>query len=684
MKKYITKYTIVIAAVWAFVYAILPSCTDTDTDTDTDADSETVWLNHHDSAQYVGMDQCRSCHEEIYQTFIQTGMGQSFEHATPSKSVARFEHATVYDKYRDFWYRSYFEDSVMYIHEYRLNGKDTTYSRKEKVEYIVGSGQHTNSHMYSVNGYFFQMPMTFYAQQGKWDLPPGFEGGFNSRFSRKIGLECMSCHNSLPEFVMGSENKFESVPNGINCERCHGPGSIHVKDKLAGNRVDTSKYIDYTIVNPGKLSPELQFDVCQRCHLQGNAVLKPGKSFFDFRPGMVLNEVMTVFMPKYEGAEDQFIMASHAERLKMSPCFLVTEQNRVKNVDSLRPYKNAMTCVTCHNPHVSVKHTGDATFNAACVNCHEGGKSRLVKCSDTPEHIAAAGNNCVTCHMPRTGAIDIPHVTVHDHFIRKPSRDSGKKEADRIAKFLGLYAVNEKNPSADIVAKAYLQQYEKFDHDPQLLDSALKYLPANSVADKRKNFSGLVHYYFLRGDYNSLKNISSSIDSRIIFDTLLTHKSFDNEDAWTAYRIGEAYFNTGDGATSEAYYKKCVDLAPFHPDFRAKYALALASNQKVAEAKTQYEEVLKQYPLYTSALTSLGYLWLSNGNDQVAEKMYTDALKNDPDDKTALMNTAGLYIFRKNYAEALKYVNLVLVKNPSDEQAGQLRTQLQAMIRQTP
>lgn len=666
------------------------SCGDgNDTSTATSAANEAdPWLNHHDSAQYVGMEQCRSCHENIYQTFIKTGMGQSFDHATGEKSAASFEHALIYDKYRDFWYRSYFDDSLMYIHEFRLydgrnaeGSTDTIYSRKEKVEYIIGSGQHTNSHMYSVNGYLFQMPMTYYAQSGKWDLPPGFEDGYNTRFSRKIGLECMSCHNSLPEFVLGSENKYNSVPNGIGCERCHGPGSIHVKDKLAGNIVDTAKYIDYTIVNPGKLSPELQFDVCQRCHLQGNTVLKPGKSFFDFRPGMVLSDVMTVFMPKYEGAEDEFIMASHAERLKMSQCFLVTEQNRSQNADSLRPYKSAMTCVTCHNPHVSVKQTGDSTFNAACTNCHDAGKSKLVKCSESRELILAAGNNCVSCHMPRTGSIDIPHVTVHDHYIRKNYSGTAGTEAEKIEKFLGLYAVNERNPSPDIIAKAYLQQYEKFSHDPQLLDSAIKYLPANTMEEKRTNFSSLVQYYFLRGDYNSMKSLVGGIDQKIVLDTLLIHKSFDNADAWTAYRIGEAYFNTGDGANAELYNKKAVDLASFHPDFRAKYALVLASVRKINEAKVQYEQVLAQNPMYVSALTSLGYLMLSSGNDVVAEKMYTDALKTDPDDKTALMNTAGLYIFRKNYPVALKYVNIVLVKNPADQQANQMRTQLQTMIR---
>ena len=44
----------------------------------------------------------------------------------------------------------------------------------EKVDYIIGSGQHTNSHIYNTNGYLHQMPMTYYTQKQKWDFPPGF------------------------------------------------------------------------------------------------------------------------------------------------------------------------------------------------------------------------------------------------------------------------------------------------------------------------------------------------------------------------------------------------------------------------------------------------------------------------------------------------------------------------------
>src|SRR5205823_4537427 len=182
---------------------------------------------------------CRQCHPSIYETFIQTGMGSSFDIASHKKSSARFdEHALVYDKFKNLYYKPSWVGDSLYLKEYRLNGKDTIFQRTERISYIVGSGQHTNSHMMNVNGYVYQVPATFYTQKGQWDLPPGFENGANSRFSRKIELECMTCHNAYPKIVEGSENKYEIIPQGIDCERCHGPGGEHVKQKLAGNIVD--------------------------------------------------------------------------------------------------------------------------------------------------------------------------------------------------------------------------------------------------------------------------------------------------------------------------------------------------------------------------------------------------------------------------------------------------------------
>ena len=76
----------------------------------------------------------------------------------------------------------------MYIREFRLKNQDTIHNRIEKVSYIVGSGQHTNSHIIDINGYIFQAPITYYTQDRKWDMAPGFDKN-NSRFERLLATE---------------------------------------------------------------------------------------------------------------------------------------------------------------------------------------------------------------------------------------------------------------------------------------------------------------------------------------------------------------------------------------------------------------------------------------------------------------------------------------------------------------
>ncbi|NNC95947.1 MAG: pilus assembly protein TadD, partial [Chitinophagales bacterium] len=342
--------------------------------------------NLADSVGFVGMQQCRSCHEDIYQSYMKTGMGQSFDFASRTRSAASFgQNNSVYDSTLDLHYKPFLKGDSIFIKEYRLLGGDTVHKRIEKVDYIIGSGHHTNSHMCSFNGYLYQAPITFYTQDGRWDLAPGFDNDNNSRFSRTIELECMSCHNGYPEINEEAFNNYETIARGIDCERCHGAGELHVKEKLAGKFIDTAKFIDYSIVNPAKLDKQAQMSLCQRCHLQGVSVLKEGKTFFDFKPSMNLSDIMEVFIPRYEGERENFIMASHADRLKQSNCYKSSE----------------MTCISCHNPHKSVRLTGTNVFNAKCGKCHNSGNET---CSlEINVRITTNDNNCVDCHMPSSG-----------------------------------------------------------------------------------------------------------------------------------------------------------------------------------------------------------------------------------------------------------------------------------------
>lgn len=635
-------------------------------------ESLSPYLNHGDSATYVGINTCKNCHVEIYESFIETGMGKSFDKATKLKSAAKFgKHMVVYDKFSNLSYYPFFKNDSMKILEFRMKGKDTIYKREESVDYIIGSGQHTNSHMMMQHGFVTQMPITFYTQKQQWDLPPGFEDGHNTRFNRSIGLECMSCHNSYPEFKIGSENKYFALPNGIGCERCHGPGSIHVKQKSRGQLIDTSKYIDYSIVNPGKLSPDLQFDICQRCHLQGNAVLKNGHSFYDFKPGNKLSDYMTVFLPKYKNAEDEFIMASHADRLKQSKCFISSQKN--KSTHALRPYKNTLTCVTCHNPHQSVKFQKDAYFNSKCNQCHSGTNSNT--CSAENKLQLKAENNCVSCHMPRSGSIDIPHVTVHDHYIRKPQpkTPSVVKEAKE---FLGLYAINENSPSAKTKAAAYLNQYEKFEKKSYYLDSAAKYVQVLMKEPLMNHIHTIVHLYFLKENYKEIVSIISTFNQNKLLNQVFVKQSYDNADAWICYRIGEAYQSIADYKSARRFYENAYHLAPDYPDFLNKYAGACLNVNDINKSQQLYEKLVKDFPNFAAGYSNLGYIYLTQQKIEEALILFDKALQLDPDYELALMNKASVMMVQNKQKEAKEILKHVLALNPNQQTAKRALEQL--------
>ncbi len=616
---------------------------------------------------YIGMNACRECHQSIYDSYILTGMGQSMDVASRKKSSADFgNHPAVYDAHLDFYYTPFWDQDTLRILEYRLDGNDTIYKRTETVKYIVGSGQHTNSHIMSTLGYLNQMPLTFYTQKGKWDLPPGFENGGNSRFSRLIGLECITCHNSLPEFVPGSENRFDFVDSGINCERCHGPGAVHVADKRAGKIVDVVTGIDYSIVNPAKLPIDLQLDVCQRCHIQGNAVLEDGKSFLDFRPGMKLSDVMNVFMPVFRGGEHEHIMASHVERMKMSRCFTQSKLNAEKSpADKLRPYKDALTCVTCHNPHVSVKVTGTGLFNNACNNCHTG--INKIVCTEKESKLKALNFNCVKCHMPASGATDIPHVSVHDHFIRKPVDET---KIEKIKQFAGIVCINNPEPGNTSIGKAFIAYHEKFNFGKEVLDSAKKYFPSSTAKQVKEHFTPLVHIAFLETNYREvIKYVSTYPEIK----STLNKVTMTNDHAWTAYRIGESYRATGDIKSASEYFEIAYRLAPSIHDFTNKHATALVQLNKHEEAKKVLKRAIHDYPNYPPALTNLGYLMLLTEQDTAsARKLYDRALALDPDYDQAVLNKSGLLVMLGKRQDAYQLLTRFLKRKPGHIQAQQL------------
>ncbi len=681
------------------IVLFLNFCTSSQKTGQNQLDSSDYFWNLHDTVNYVGMSTCMTCHENVHSTFIHTGMGQSFDSATHQKSKGTFQNFktvtntsfryTVYDKNRNFYYYPFWSNDSLFIEEFRVEKSQKTHQRKEYISYIIGSGQHTNSHFWKDGAFLHQAPLTFYTQKGIWDLPPGFEA-VNTSFERKIDIECMSCHNGMPEVNYQSINIFNKIPKGIDCERCHGPGEMHVNLKRQGVLVDTSKEADRSIVNPKRLPYSRQVDICQRCHLQGNNVLKPGKLFSDFRPGMKLSDVFEVYMPKYEN-NDYFVMAGHSDRFQQSACFIASNpKNKLESYNA----KINFTCINCHNPHVSVKATQKQVFNQTCVGCHQeqSKKSKLQQCK-LPLQKQIHNNGCVGCHMPASGTEDIPHVMVHDHKIQRPkyfnvstasvnSKNSSKlqptysnysKNSSKLqptysnysknsknsskpspkttnhteiskGKLLGLYCVN--NPSPNQVSKisAYLSYFEKFDPQPLYLQKAEQLINTTDFDDQIIGalngdiikLEKQIHLYFLKRMYSSVIQLDGIYH--------LTNESNQKwVDVWTFYRLAKSYDYNKMMIDALEYYRLTYEKMPLNLDFGAEYANALIRNKRYSEAKSILTKQLNIAQKHALTWLNLGSILYLEGNLSTAKQHFQKVLNLSPDNKLAHLYLSELY-----------------------------------------
>ncbi len=578
-----------------------------------DASEELAFLNLNDSVTYVGPAKCISCHANVHATFRHTGMGRSFGLASKNRSDAQFgPDALVYDTTGNFYYHPFWQHDTLKVVEFRISPSgDTIHKRMEAVDYIIGSGQHTNSHLRENNQYLFQVPLTYYTQKKIWDMAPGFQGT-KTRFSRAIGMECMTCHNALPGHVEGSINKYTKIPLGIDCERCHGPGSLHVARKSSGEIIDTARMADLSIVNPSRLSIDRQMDLCQRCHLQGVAVLNEGVDWDDFRPGMRLADFAQVFLPRFEGSEDPFLMASQAERLRSSPCF----------------QSGKLSCLNCHNPHVPVSQTKANHFVKACLSCH--GPLGKDDCSlELKTREIKNGNNCITCHMPKSGSADIPHVAITDHKIAIPTADHKIKKGT--LRFLRLENLSSAKSTPLQMALGFLRLYEGFSKKAVYLDSVAFYLGQSDEKAAPRYFQAKVHWYYLLNDYSGLIRYVENSGKRFV------------SDGYTAFRISEAYESLNEPDKAISYAEVAVKTGPLLPEFRNRYGSLLLKVGRIKEAEKQFRFILSEQEDYVPALANLGTIFINTGRREEGENLLLKAIRMNPDYDLAYQNLILFY-----------------------------------------
>lgn len=373
----------------------------------------TPWKSARLDVEYVGDARCTPCHKEIAETYRLHPMGRSLAPVAASSVPGLTDQPANADVTFDagaFRYAIQRREGRLW-HKESLRGEAGRIIAEveNEVTYALGSGTRGVAYLFEREGRLFQSPIAWYGQKGRWDLSPGYPQR-NRHFDRPIEPQCLFCHANQVEPVKLTVNRYkEPIFQGhsIGCERCHGPGGLHVRTQ---EQVDDR---DPTIVNPRHLEPALREAVCEQCHLQGDyRIERPGRSAFDYRPGLPLSTFLTVLDRTSKRGNKA---VGHVEQMHSSRCF--------------RESRGALGCISCHDPHqVPSPEEKVSYYRRRCLDCHEQKPCGLAQ----SERLGRSrDDDCVSCHMPVSSNTDIVHNATTDHrILRKPEAPQPQQAED--------------------------------------------------------------------------------------------------------------------------------------------------------------------------------------------------------------------------------------------------------------
>jgi tetratricopeptide (TPR) repeat protein len=624
------------------------------------------------AAAYADPGTCASCHDQIAATYSRTGMARSFSKLRPVDSIADFKtrnrlyhepsgrHYTMEQRGDAFYQRR---------HEVGFDGKETNIFELQ-ADYVVGSGNHARTLLHrTADGRLLELPVSWYAERGGyWAMSPGYDRSAHMDFRRLINEDCMSCHNGYPRGGVRDDGNgptfAEPLPEGIDCQRCHGPGQAHV-DAIKKGDVDTGRR---AIANPATFDRERQLETCMQCHFETTSsplpfqIRRSEHPPFSYTPGNPLSDYAIYFDHAPEsGRDDKFEIAGGAYRLRKSACF----------------QQSAMTCVTCHNPHdITRGAKAVQQYVAVCQSCHQrvhpNGAPRV-------QNVASSAT-CLDCHMPKRRTEDAVHVVMTDHYIqrRRPPGDllAPRKEADNVEHgdyrgevVLSYPATLPATPENEIyLAVAQVQDGSNLAKGITRLEQAI---------DKHKPKRAEVYYELARA---SSKTRNYDADIRWCQQALQRDPNYVpalKELAAAATAIGKL-------PEAAQALERAVTLRPNDVDAFADLGNVYLQQDRVDEAHRALQRALAVDSNNPRAHNTLGLIGLKRGDTGEAERGFRESIRLQPDLAEAQKNLGNLLASRRAYGEAGYHFEKAIRTNPADADAHQNFGLVLALTREYP
>jgi predicted CXXCH cytochrome family protein len=602
------------------------------------------------AAAYADPAVCSTCHEQIAGTYGLTGMARAFSKVSSSEFNVP---GRVYHKASDRYYTMVERDGKFYQrrHQIGFDGKEVNALELE-AHYVIGSGNHARTFVHrAADGRLVQLPVSWYAERGGyWAMSPGYDRSAHLDFRRPIDAGCMSCHNGYPRVPVeddGSGPRFgDALAEGIDCQRCHGPGQAHVDAVRAGNLESALR----AIVNPAKLDRDRQLETCMQCHLESTSSPLPFQIQryehppFSYTPGKALSDYFIHFdhAPGTASRDDKFEIAGGAYRLRKSACF----------------QQSQMTCVTCHNPHDVPRGPKVVDrYVAICKSCHEGTHRDGI-----PQAAGARTSaTCIDCHMPKRRTEDAVHVVMTDHFIQRqqPRRDllANRTEAESLKQgdYRGevvLYYPPALPPTAEnelYLAVAQVKQGSNVTAGIRRLEQAIeKHRP-----QRPEFYHELARAYSMTGNHDA--------DIRWCREALRRDPKF----VPALKQLAAAATAKGDLVQAAQALETAVTLRSSDGTGLADLGSVYLRQGRLDDAQKTLQRALALDRTMPHAHNMMGLAALRMGTPEVAETHLREAIRLQPDLAEAHNNLGNVLAGRRMYAEAAHHFEKAIGSSPN-------------------
>jgi len=629
-------------------------------------------------------------------------MARSLYRATPANMVEKFD-AELHHEPSNRHYRMVRRGDRYFLIRYQIGYEGRRENVFEaEIHYVIGSGNHARSYLHrTAENRLAQLPISWYPENGGYfAMSPGYDHASHLDFRRKITYDCMFCHNAYPEVAPGSDLAGAdpifpaTLPEGIDCQRCHGPGGAHVRaaeQKLPPERIRAA------IVNPARLSRERQLEVCLQCHLEStsfplpNSIQRFGRGAFSYRPGEPLADYMLHFdHAPGSGREDKFEIVSAAYRLFQSACF---ERSAGK-----------LLCTTCHNPHdIPRGAQAVAHYTQVCRSCHEPALAARIASGRHPD-VA----ECLSCHMPKRRTEDVVHAVMTDHRIvrRKPSRDllaplAERREIEGVS-YQGevvLHYPRSLPPSPDrdlYLAFAQVAQKSNLKEGIRRLEAALKlHQPrepyfyselAWALVEDGSPERALPYYRAalerdprfvpaLRGLGSALLKAGKLGEAASLLEQA---RAVDPRDTATLTELARARYESGRREEAIAALEQALKIDPDLPEIHDTLGNFLLESGRLEPAEAAFREAIRRQPDLASAHNNLGNLLVARGRAAEAEFHFHRAVALAPSLAVARYSLGALLASRGRFDEAEAQVAAALRLNPRFAEAHEIQGNLYA------